>query len=332
MYNLYVMNIFLLIFLIFYIGAIPGVVIGYLSEKKGVPSKATVVFSRPDGSRVQGQMDVTWSWTILVFRGWALIFRGQFIEWLLVFFIGMFFVIQGAYRPDSTVFEHGYGALGVFNLWGAAVSNSAYLSVSDYFSNGANNVTIQIFIFISYMVYINYLVAYGNKRRILANMRRGMDFTLTPNYGALAEYLGVAPVTPAKDVAPNVRAGQAHNYVVPDAVVQKEVEDENDYSMLTVNDLKLLLRTEGISFDATSSKEELLKLVDLHLKEEKEPIKEEPKEEVGIAKKRDYTSITISELKSILNSEKIEFDASATKQELIELLRKFDSKEENKND
>ncbi len=250
------MTIGLLILLIYFFGAVPGIIVGYLYDRKGVPQKATAVFSRPDGSRVQAQVDVTWSWTIFVFRGWSLAFRGQFMEWIITFIITLFL-----------------GSIGPFNVLMVGISGTSnHLSELNLTTDF---IVVYTLAFTGYMIWINYLVIYGNKRRILTQMKRGMDFSTTPDYPKLLEYLGVTQRTPQSDLAPNVKAGQSHDYVVPDAVVKEEKEAQDDYSMLTVNDLKLLLKSEGVPYSTYDDKEALLKLVDEHIKvEEKADTKE----------------------------------------------------------
>ncbi len=261
------MTIGLLLLLIYFLGATPGIIIGYLNDRKGVPQKANVTFSRPDGSRVQAQLDVTWSWTIFVFRGWSLAFRGQFMEWIITFIFAILLGSIVVLMQDSEGNLGSYG-FGPFNMLIYGMGRETF-PISEL-NWTTDTIVIFTIAFTGYLIWINYLVAFANKRRILLHMKKGMDFSTTPEYDKLLAYLGIAKRVPQSEMAPNMRAGKSHDYVVPDSVVEEQKAIEDDYSMLTVNDLKLLLKSEGVPYSTYDDKEKLLALVDEHIKEKKE--------------------------------------------------------------
>ncbi len=266
------MTIYFLIFLIVYIGAIPGIIIGGLQEKKGVPSKAILTFTAPDGTKRQGQVDVTWSWTVFIFRGWALAFRGQFLPFLIVMLL--------------TLFTFGTGIISIILLAGAPVGGAgeyAIPSISEWFATASTSVIVWKTIMIAgYLVVINYYVAFANKERILQQINRGFDFSSTPGVDELYKYIGHTPRVAPK-AGTSIKAGTSHDYVVPDAVVEQEKEENDyDYSNLTVNDLKLLLKSEGIPYTTSDTKESLLDLVDEHIVA---PAKEEEAKKKAAIKK-----------------------------------------------
>lgn len=245
-----------LLFLILYIGAIPGIIIGGYHEKKGVPNKAIVTFSAPDGTRRQTQIDVTWSWTVFVFRGWSLAMRGQFLDFLIMMLVSLFTIGGGAL---------GIAMIAIFN---SAEAVDALGTVTDYFSAlDAWSIVMWVAMVSVYLAVTNYYVAYANKRRISMYMQKGFDFSQTPNMAELYSYVGATPRKKPEDLGKNVKQGQTHEYVVP----EKEAEETNsdDYSMLTVNDLKLLLKSEGVPFPTSATKDQLLELVDEFVKDKK---------------------------------------------------------------
>ncbi len=330
------MPYYLLLLIIIYVGAIPGIVIGGLQEKKGVPQKAIATFSAPDGTKRQVQIDVTWSWTIFVFRGWALAFRGQFLPFLFV-------MLMSAFTFHA----------GIFKLWFAQglpgdLGATLNASVADHFSNAESGAIFLEYAFITgYLFLVNYYVAFANKDRILQQIQRGFDFSHTPNVAELYKYVGYIPRT-APTPGTNVQAGKTHDYVVPDAVVENEIakqaENDYDYSNLTVNDLKLLLKSEGVPYTTSNDKDELLELVDKFIVE---PAKaEERKEKAQIKKANADAAAAKSEadkalaeakaakeeaLKIMAEAEKIK--AEATKEtEISKSITKSKNKEDEKND
>ncbi len=250
------MPLSLLVLIIIYVGAIPGIIYGGYLEKKGLPQKAIASFSGPDGTRRQVQIDVSWSWTVFAFRGWALAFRGQFMPFLIIMI-------------SSLIAFSGFGIFGIVALG----TSGAGPWVGEYFSQTEGwQITVQIIFLLFYLAATNYYVAFANRERIKQYMAKGFDFSSSPKVGALYEYVEYIQRTNPKDLAPNVKPGQTHDYVVPDAEVKKQEEEADDYSMLTLNDLKLLLKSEGVPFSTSDTKDELLKLVDKYItkKEKKE--------------------------------------------------------------
>lgn len=263
MYNLITMSYILFLFLILYLGTLPAIGIGYFYEKKkGVPKKAIASFVGPDGQRRQTEVDVTWSWTIFIFGTWSLAFRGQFLDFLIMMITSAITLGAGAFT------------IAIFAILYPKESLDQMGSVSKYFSE--MNTWAIIFWVLSILIYLgvsNYYVAFGNKRRIKQLMNRGFDFSITPKYGELLSYVGIAPRIKKEDLPKNVKAGETHDYVVPDKDkkenVGKPVDEKEiaraDYARLTMQDLKLLLRSEGIPFPSTTTKEQLLELVEEHI-------------------------------------------------------------------
>ncbi len=257
-----------LLLIIIFAGATPGIIYtGYL-EKKGLPSKAIATFTAPDGTRRQTQMDVSWSWTVFIFRGWALAFRGQFMPFLIMMITGMI-VFSGL--GIISLITMGLGGTSPTDL---DLDIWEYSYVSDYFTQQEGWKIAMDFLGVGfYLAVVNYYVAFANRERIKQYVAKGFDFSQSPNLKSLYEYIGYVPRTSPKDLAPNVKSGQAHDYVVPDAEAKKAQEtkeaEKEDYSMLTINDLRLLLKSEGIPFTTTQSKEDLLELVDKHIVKKK---------------------------------------------------------------
>ncbi len=249
------MNYRLFTILIVFAFSLIAILLGGLAEKKGVPSKALVSFSRPDGSRAQGQIDVTWSWTVYVFGSWALVFRGQFMEFLMLFMSKLLLITVGV----MTILVTSTGIDPTSSV--AAAQEFAALDVVTVFQSMS---IMQVVGWVAlYGLFIGiriYFIAYANKRRILMYHNRGMDLSQTPNLKELYDYAGIIPRKKPEDLAPNQRQGQAHTYVVPEKPIEEE--DDNDYSNLTVQDLKLLLKSEGVPFPSSATKAQLLELVD----------------------------------------------------------------------
>ncbi len=246
------MNFYIFTIILVILASSIGILIGGVYEKKGVPQKAIVTFSAPDGSRRQGQLDTTWSWTVLVFGQWALLFRGQFMDFLILWISRWILIGAGAMVIITTQTGIAYETVLATPLEDVFKQMST-LSIIGWVALWGIWLSIRI-----------YFVAFANKRRLITYNARGFDFSQTPNLGALYEYMGIVPRTPQSELKPDQRAGQTHDYVVPEQQVKEEKED---YSTLTINDLKLLLKSEGVAFDSKFSKEELLKLVDKHIVE-----------------------------------------------------------------
>ncbi len=306
------MPYYLLILIIIYVGAIPGIVIGGIQEKKGVPSKAVATFMAPDGTKRQVQFDVTWSWTVYVFRGWALAFRGQFIPFLIIML--------------TTIFT--FSGFGITGLWWAG-TGGIQSTVSEVVGGATSQeITLTLLFMGGYLFAINYYVAFANKERILAQINRGFDFSQTPELAALYKYVGHVPRTKPEPNT-NIQSGKSHDYVVPDAVVKKEVEDNHDYSMLTVNDLKLLLKSEGIPYTTSDTKEVLLELVEEFIAAPAR--KEESKVKSEVEKAKEEAAKAIAEAKAAkeeaekLMAEAEEIKAKATSETRISSKKKEDN-------
>ncbi len=292
-------NMFLQYFIITIL--IAGIVFLYgLKDKTIRPRPVVVEFSAPDGSRRAAPLEIGYSWTVLVFRGWALLFRGQFIEWLILFFFGSFLssmAVMALVGFDPSLLGTGNGASYVPHTLSELFASATTLGIVGYFAFALLHIGL-----------ISYYVIVANKNRLRAMYNRGFRFD-NPRNGNTEEiyqYIGMMKPKPQSELEPNVRQGASHTYVVPEKPVAEEEED--DYSGLAVADLKLLLRSEGIQFDPTASKDELLELVNEHLVENK-------KKEV-----EDYTKLTVNDLKLLMKDEGIIFPSTATKAQLLEML------------
>lgn len=271
-----------------------------IQDRKGVNSNIIVTFSAPDGSTRAARVKIGFSWTIAIFKGWALLFRGQFIEWLIVFFGGGFlttmatFSLLGFVVPESGSID--FAAITPLEWVGWALFTLADILL------------------------IGYYVIVGNKLRLRKLYDRGYSFE-HPQNGDTAfiyEYMDRQPRgnqanTPLK---PGVVQGQSHQYVVPDSNLE-EPEETYDYSTLTIQDLKLLLKSEGIPFNATLTKEELLELV-----EENIAIAQRTEAKAKNAKYSDsmYHTMTVQELVAELDKRGIQYTSTMRKPDLVKLL------------
>ncbi len=271
----------------------PLIVVYGIQEKKNRVRHIIVEFSDPSGARRAMPVKIGFSWTIFFFKGWALLFRGQFFEFLILFFVG------------SMLSSLALGSLIGFDPNAAFVSGT---TIIDLFEQSTTWGIIGYVVFVLLHTALQYYyILFGNKIRLRNMYRRGMKFDNPQNgdINDLYEYIGVIRPKAQSELEPNVRQGASHTYVVPENKVE---EDKNDYSSLAVSDLKLLLRSEGIQFDPASNKKELLALVEEHL------VEDEP-EEI-----EDYSKLTVNDLKLLMKTEGIIFPSSATKAQLLEML------------
>ncbi len=278
-----------------------------IQERKGNNRMVVVTFSAPDGSQRAAQVKMGFSWTIAIFKGWALLFRGQFIEWMIVFFIGMFLnsmAIMSLFNFNTEIMEgietfNVIKQLGEANVWGI-VGWTAFT--------------------LMHVLLIGYYVIFGNKIRLRNLHRKGYSFNHPQNgdINAIYEYIGEQPraAQTGQNVKPGVVQGQTHQYVVPDEKVE-EPEETYDYSTLTVQDIKLLLKGEGIPFNSSMTKEELLELVEEHI------AKAQRKEAAAKnAKYKDsmYHTMTVQELVEELDKRSIKYTSTMKKADLVKLL------------
>ncbi len=220
----------------FFLLPFPGIIMAGINERKGAPMKAIIIFTQPSGNKVQTQIDAAnWSWTVYIFKGWALLFRGQFMEFLIYLLLGGSLQFAGQWLIAESIVN---GQIQIFNL------------------------IFGIIVICLYSAMISYYVAYANRNRLRMLIARGYNVTLTPNLGELYKFLGIIQPVGQQELKPNQRAGESHTYVVP----EKQEEEEEDYSTLTVHDLKLLLKSEGVPFNSSATKKQLLELVDEHIK------------------------------------------------------------------
>jgi hypothetical protein len=125
--------------------------------------------------------------------------------------------------------------------------------------------------------------------RILKLIREGAEVEPTNhNVKGIMEYLKKGDKTIDAPLGEDMVKGATHRYVVPpkNSDVKENITnkyEENDYSNLSMNDIKLLLRTEGINFSSEDSKENLLNLIQKHIEEPRK--KEFDKKQKEIEKK-----------------------------------------------
>ena len=290
-------------FIITFLISLPILIgVGIYQTNRNRTRHITVTFSGPDGTIRRAQIKIGISWTIYFFGGWALLFRNQFKEWIILFFSSIALTVSIRYISNLSNLEN----LG--KLARLAISSSLLLA---------------------FTLLKDYYILIGNRLRLQSLNKRGYSFDNGLNedvkgiyeyikvpQGETAQYMSKDEMKPLKE---NEVQGERHKYVVPE---KKETnEDDNDYSNLTSQDLKLLLRSDGIPFDSTSTKEELLEIVNKNIKPKK--IDEEHD--------NDYSNLTSQDLKLLLRSDGIPFDPSFTKEELLEVVNEnLNSKEKPK--
>lgn len=205
--------------------------------------------------------------------------------------------------------------------------NAAHPNLSDelfaefYKSMTATNWVIYVFGIVAKALARAVFVLFGNKWRLrkLYDKTGTMTFDLPENDNPddIYDYINVQRrASSNNDLKPGVVQGQTHQYVVPDKALEEPVEDY-DYSTLTIQDLKLLLKSEGIPFAADSSKEELLELVEENIAKEQRATQEKE-----LAKYNDsmYHTMTVQELVAELDKKNIAYTSNMRKNDLIKLL------------
>ncbi len=216
----------------------------------------------------------------------SLAFRGQYMEWLSWFIATLIVSIIIGVTP-----------LGI----DPNITNANDLTTYNIIGMVLTTLTLVIPMY--------YFVPFANKSRLKKLVLQGANIRNSYNdVDKIYEYLGMDSSQLNKPVPDGAVRGQTHNYMVPDSkndVAPKD--DPNDWSHLTTQDLKLLLKSEGIPYVASSTKEELLQLCDEHLRTE---VKDES---------NDWSHLTAQDLKLLLKSDGIPYAAGSTKEELLEL-------------
>ncbi len=292
---------------------LPLVVVYVIQVKRNRMRHIIVTFSAPDGTKRQMPLKIGFSWTIFFFGGWALLFRGQFWEFLILFFLGWIF-----------------GSLALLSLNG--FETTSVIDVSTLFKN-ATALGIAGFILFNLinMFLRYYYVLYGNKIRLRNLYHKGFSFDdpRNGNIDDLYEYIGMKKRINVNDLMPNVKRGSTHDYVVPEKNEVKINESDFDYSNLTMQDLKLLLKSESIAFNSDETKEDLLELVNEYIvKPKKEKIKKQIEAKQKEQKKLEsskYFELPISEIMEKLEKKGIKYGSSSTKLELIKLLEESEN-------
>lgn len=257
-----------------------------------------ITFSGPDGTIRKVQMKIGISWTIYFFGQWALLFRGQFIEWIILFF---------ATLATSTVIA--------FNFKAGNPSPSPLPEIGSTMKWFNWLLIVAALLFESLLK--TYFILIGNRRRLQKMHAQGYSFDngLNTDVQGIYDYIKKPSSSTAsflskdeiKPLGENEVQGKTHKYVVP----EKTEEDKNDYSNLTLQDLKLLLRSDGIPFDAKSTKEELLELIKENIKEEDESFDQD-----------ELSSLSMQDLKLLLKMDGVPFEPSMKKEDLVELAKK----------
>lgn len=295
--------IVLVIELIFYA---PLIIVWYIQQKKNRIRHINITYSAPNGSVVKSPIKIGFSWTIFFFSSWALLFRAQFLEFLMLLF--------------GKSFLNTFALMSLVGFSGDVVSSNE--EIMNLFSEANAWEIIGYVIFSILSVALGYyFILFGNKLRLRNFYRRGYSFDLPENGNIddLYDYIGEQPKKVNENLAPNVVQGSSHQYVVPENN-QSNSKDDNDYSSLTVQDMKLLLKTEHIPFDSSMTKEELLELIDTFIVK--------PKENVDL-KIEDFANLSISDLKLLLKTNNVYFESNLTKEELLELVLEHEKGENN---
>ncbi len=400
---------------------IPLFIVSYIQYSKGRTRHIIVQFNNPQtGTTVRGRVKIGFSWTILFFGWAALLFRSQWMEFFIWIILFIVFGILVSYATSSALQEvnslynnfliESINDLDEHNLLltsdGTSVDITGWITgntinvedigtkyqeqivnhvlelhpnlsgelYSEFFNNmSAWAWTLYALSIVSQAITRAIFVLFGNKWRLRKMYDRypTMTFDLPENQNPddIYKYINAQRRGEInEELRPGVVQGQTHQYVVPDEQID-EPEEDYDYSSLTVQDLKLLLKTEGIPFDATSTKEELLELVEENIaKKQREDYKlkngkyidskysnmtvQELVEELDKRKikytstmrkpdlvkllvdepeeEHDYSSLTVQDLKLLLKTEGIPFDATSTKEELLELVEENIAKNQSK--
>ncbi len=239
---------------------------------------------------------ILWSLLMPMVGQLVLAFRNQFKEWLIWFLITIT-INMIIYFTNSTI------------VWDPNIS----------FTENVNNLsakqiilfTVQVLGIIIPMYWFSLTV---NKSRIKKMVVAGYNIRNPYNdVSRIYKYLGLDEngIAKQKELPEGAVRGQTHDYVVPETENNDE-DDSIDYSHLTIYDLKLLLKSEGIYFDPSSTKEELLELVNEHLVEEKVEVKKD---------ESPYDRMTVAQLMEELDKKGISYKKNMKKSELRELLK-----------
>lgn len=300
----------------------PTMAYAFLEEKKEKPRNLIFTFSSPDGSKKQLKVKMGYSWSValtllipgygwlfLMFRGSAFLFRGQFIQWLgasfgimILLSIALGFIIVDL--DSSGALEDDVLNISDIPEWWTDISAGSWIGVTTMFLLiGALN---------------TYFVLFANKSRIKSLHKKGFSFdnALNGDVSDVYEYIGLRKSLNSDDLSPNIKRGASHDYVVPENPV---VEEDVSYDGLTTQDLKLLLKSEGVPFHGESDREEILELVEEYIAA---PDRAEKEKERLEKLKSIYKDMTIEELVEELKARKISYDSDMTKSMLIILLVK----------
>lgn len=295
------MNILLLL-LINFVTLLPLIIVYGIQEKKNRIRHIIVTFSSPDGTVKATSLKIGFSWTIFFFNEWALLFRGQFIEFIVMLF--MSFILNGLALASLAGFVP--GAEGSFET-------ATTLGIVGYVIFTLSNTLVNY-----------YYILFGNKLRLKSLYRKGFSFDNGQNEDVedIYKYIGATPRIKPADLKPGERQGSAHKYVVPDEQVNS-TDDNLDYSNLTLQDIKLLLKSEGIPFTNEDSKEDLLLVIEEEIVAPKRKKEAAAKRKITNSK---YSKLTIKELVEELDKKKLNYKNTMTKPDLVKILIENDNK------
>lgn len=271
--------------LVLFLTLLPIIVLYLIQVKMKRMRHITLTFTAPDGTMRSMPAKIGFSWSIFFFGYWALIFRRQFMEFFILLFITapLITVSQGMAKSLFSDTKN-------VGLWfGFVLTTISWVSIYSYF------------------------IVYGNKTRLrkLHNAGFSFDNGLNEDVKDIYAYIGVQQRLSPEELKPEERQGKTHTFVVPENQAKRE-EDPNDWSHLTMQDLKLLLKSEGVVYDGDTTKDELLELCDKHLRIE---VPEKPKRDK-------FDKMTVAQLMDELENKKIPYKNNMTKEQLKELLKK----------
>ncbi|NQX83143.1 MAG: hypothetical protein HRS50_00290 [Mycoplasmataceae bacterium] len=303
------MNTLLINIAINFVLLIPLIVVYGIQEKNNRIKHIIVTFSGPDGLTRQIPVKIGFSWTIFFFQQWALLFRGQFIEFLILFFVG------------STLLTLSILSLGGFNIDSTTPPPFEELAKNANAWEWMGYITFLL----SYTALSYYYILFGNKMRLRSLYKKGYSFDNGQNENVedIYNYIGEKSKMKDSELKPGQKQGKTHTYVVPDFNSLDKDEDMYDYSNLTLHDIRLRLKSDGIPFSSEDTREELMELIEKFIII---PEKQKEKEKKEIIEKSKYAKKTIEELVEELDKEKISYKNTMNKKQLIELLEENKSK------
>lgn len=267
----------------------PLLIVYFNRKKKGIVRSIYVSIPNPNGPQRVKVDGLGFPWPVFWFNKWGMMFRGQMAEgffWLMT--ILLLQITMPLFGVDKFT-ENTVHTVETINWW--------------FFG-----ITVAVNAIFSY-----FYVIYADQMKLKMLHMRGFRYD-DPENGdveALYKWIGL-PVPRNIEETPDIKQGTDHNYVVPEQP-KEEASDTFRYEKLTMADLKLLLKSEGIPFTPEDSHDQLVELANQYLKEEE-------------TEKSRYDSMIVAELVEELQNRKIPLNQSMNRDQLIELLEEDDSK------